>query len=192
MAGISARNMVLAPWFQKASWALPVPLKSRDRLVMVLRLAALLNNAPFPRNVRVELRIRVLPPPHFVALPVPAKDQVEVAVAVDVIRHTARLNRQIIFIEHVAIPACCGAPIPHQRRRHLAEADHEIVDAVFIEISHHRTGLLSRRTRFWQLPFLAGKLLPLDLRRFNGNGNRRSQRKYTNDLRQSDQPFMNA
>jgi hypothetical protein len=54
-------------------------------LIVVLVCTSILDDVAFPRNIRIEVWVRILPPPEFIALPVVAEDNVEVAVTIDVV-----------------------------------------------------------------------------------------------------------
>jgi hypothetical protein len=119
-----------------------------------------LDRVPDPGRAGVEPRRRVLPPPEGVALPVGAEDQVEVAVAINVVRGPAGLDRQEGRLDHDAVPPRRLAAVPDESRWLLAEAQDEVVTAVAIEVCHQRGGLLLRRPGHGQLALFAGEMLP--------------------------------
>src|SRR5271168_1752786 len=104
-----------------------------------------------PRNMRIEFRIGIFPPPDFVTLPVPAEDDVGMAVAVHVADNASGLDGKEIGLDNEALPSVADAPIPNQRRRALAEAQDKSVDAVVGKIADKRAGLLGGRARFGQI-----------------------------------------
>jgi hypothetical protein len=61
---------------------------------VVLGRPALLDRVALPRNARVKVRARVLPPPDVSALPVAAENNIQVAVTVDVPHRAPGFDRQ--------------------------------------------------------------------------------------------------
>src|SRR5262245_31776277 len=104
----------------------------------------------------------VLPPPDLAALPVTAEDQVEIAVAIDVVRRAAGFDRQKIRFEDVPRPSGRSPAVPDERGCHLPEAENEVVDAIAVEIGDQRACLLSRRTGHWQFALRGRQVLPAD------------------------------
>src|SRR5207248_9721235 len=113
-----------------------------ENLIVMLGFPAFLDPMPRPGPVRVEIRIGILPPPDLVALPVAAEDDVEVAIAVDVLRRAAGLDREELRLDHATVPALVCAPIPEERWRFGAEADDEIHDAIPVEVGDEIACLL--------------------------------------------------
>ena len=97
-----------------------------EDLIMMLVGSAGLDQVTLPGNFGVEIRVRILPPPQFVPLPVIAEDDVEIAVAVYVINGAAGLERQELVLDHVPVPAFRSVAKPDERRRDDAKAHHEI------------------------------------------------------------------
>ena len=143
---------------------LSVAVEVADDLVVVLVRAALLDHVPFPGDVRIEARIRIFPPPNLGALPVAAENDVEVAIAIDVIGRAARFDSEQLRLDHVALPACRTTPVPNQRRGLLTEADDEVLNAILIEIGDEIARLLRGLARNRQLTLGAGQAMPFDLR----------------------------
>src|SRR6266496_1091584 len=67
-------------------------LEIAEDLVVVLRLAGVFDHVPFPRDAWIKLWRRIFPPPNLVALPVSAKHDVEVSVAINIIGRTASFD----------------------------------------------------------------------------------------------------
>ena len=136
-----------------------------ERLVVVLRRAVFFNHVAFPGCFRIEFRIRVFPPPDFLALPVPAENKVRVAVAVDVVNRAAGFDRQKIFFDHITLPTVVRAPVPDQRGRDLAETEHEIIHPVLVQIGDQGAGLLSGPARRRQIAVLTREMGPFRFHR---------------------------
>ena len=64
------------------------------------------------RPTLIVIRTRIFPPPHVVATPVAAQDQVLIAVAVDVVKGSAGLDRHPFIFNHQARPAVVIPSIP--------------------------------------------------------------------------------
>ena len=111
-------------------------------LVMVLRLAAFFDQMPLPGQFRVEIRIRILPPPDLVALVVATENDVGVAIPIDVAGRTAGLDGEELRLDHVTVPPRGGASIPDQRGPLDSEGDNEILHAILVEIGDEIAGLL--------------------------------------------------
>ena len=65
---------------------------------MMLIRATLLDDVALPGDVWIKVGVWILPPPEFVALKVPAKHNVEIAVAVDIVSRAACLNGEEVGI----------------------------------------------------------------------------------------------
>lgn len=74
----------------------------------------------------------IAPPPNVSPLPIGAEDQIGMPVAVDIGDRPARLDREIILVDHIAIPTGGRAAIPNQGRRLLPERKHKIVPPIAI------------------------------------------------------------
>src|SRR5581483_12448151 len=105
-----------------------------ENLVVMLGGAAFFDEVAFPARVGIKMRIRILPPPDFAALPVAPKDDVGRAVAIDVHGCATGLDGQEIRLNNVAIPAGFDAAAPDQRGRDLPERENKIVRAVLVQI----------------------------------------------------------
>ena len=116
-------------------------------LVVMLGGPALLDQVPLPGHPGIEIRVRVFPPPYLTALPIAAKHEVGVAVAVNVINRPARLHRQTTRVDHITLPPSWPAPVPHQRGRGLAATNHKVISAVLVQVGYQRAGLLCRSPR---------------------------------------------
>src|SRR5207245_9704827 len=97
------------------------PFEVSEDLVVVLMGAAPLDGVPFPGDVRIVVPARIAPPPDLIALVVCPKDDVGVAVAVDVVNRSAGFDGEKFFLNDVAAPTAGIAPIPDQRWRPLPE-----------------------------------------------------------------------
>jgi len=86
----------------------------------------------------------IFPPPDLRAFVVAAKDDIQIAVAVDVGHGSAGFGGEELGIDDRGIPAGGLASVKHERGRLFAEAQDEIVDAVAVEIGRDRAGLLRR------------------------------------------------
>src|SRR5689334_2549186 len=117
-------------------------LEIAEHLVVVLRFSAFLDHMPLPRDVRIEIRIRIFPPPKLVTLPVAAENDVEIAIPVNVIGRAPGFNGEKLLFQNVTVPALARASIPDKRWRDLAEADDKIFDAVRVEVSNEIPRLL--------------------------------------------------
>src|ERR1700722_13186895 len=74
----------------------------RKHLVVMLICPAVFDEMPLPRDIRIEVRVRILPPPKFVTLPVVPENYVYIAIAVNVVRGPTRFNRQKVWFNRVA------------------------------------------------------------------------------------------
>ena len=156
-----SQEKLLGPLVPEGELGLAGAEEISEHLVVVLRLAALLDEMPFPGHLGIKIGGRVFPPPDFVTLPIASKDNVEVAITVNVTNGAASLDGKVVLFDHVWVPAGSRAPVPHQGRRLLAEAKDEIVAAVTVEIGHHGAGLLGRASRrHGHFPAPAGEILP--------------------------------
>src|SRR6266436_1371252 len=115
-----------------------------EYLIIMLSLAALFDDVTFPGHFWVELWIRILPPPNLIALPVATEDDVEVAIAVDIVHRAPGLNSQELRLDDVTIPIGRSSTVPNQGRGFGAETQNEILDAVLVQIRDNITGLLRR------------------------------------------------
>ena len=113
-----------------------------EDLIVVLVGAAVLDHVAPPARRPIVARSRVLPPPDVVARSILAHDEVEIAVLIDVVGGAAGLDRQEVRLDDLALPAGRLAPVPDQRWCPAAGADHEILDAVAIEVGDQGRGLL--------------------------------------------------
>ena len=93
---------------------------------MMLRCAAFLDDVPFPGNVGIIVRIRIFPPPDFIALPIAAENNVRMAVPIDIANDAAGFDGQEIGFDDVAVPAVAVPAIPNQGRRRLRESSRQI------------------------------------------------------------------
>src|SRR5882757_8339676 len=110
-------------------------------------------------------------------LPVAAKDDVQISVAIDVVSHAASFDWKVIFLDRVGFPAGSSPAIPNEGGSLLAEADDKIFDSVAIKIAHQRARLFSRTSGRRQLAALAGKVCPDGIFRCLGlSGGRRKDR----------------
>src|SRR5713226_6696668 len=109
---------------------------------MMLIRAALLDDVALPRDVWIKVRVWILPPPEFVALRVPAKHNVEIAVTVDIVSRAACLDGEEIGIDHVPRPAVAHTPEPHQRWPFDAIADDESGSGSLVEVGYQQACLL--------------------------------------------------
>ncbi len=137
-------------------------------LVVVLGGAALLDGVALPGHVGLPILPRIPPPPDLVALPVAAEDEVRISVAVDVVDRSARLNRKVVLLDHVTIPAGLRPAIPHQGRPLLAKGEHEVVQSVLVEVRHHRRRLLPGGGWHGQIALAATQVQPTQARRLDG------------------------
>src|SRR5207248_9406736 len=107
----------------------------------------------------------VLVPPDLVALIVPAENEVQVAVAVDVGEGAAGLGSAALSIDDVLRPAILRAPQPDDGGSLRALSEDDVVHAVAVEIEYHAGRLLRAAVRNRQLAVLAGEMPPADPRR---------------------------
>ena len=131
-------------WTQKASSIAAVAVEVADDLVVVHVIARRFDLATGPRRPRSVVRPGVLPPVDPGAGVILAEDEVEVAVAVDVGGGTAGLDVEPA-IDRVDRPAVLLPPIPGQARPLDPAADHDVVQAVLVDIEHQAGRLLDRR-----------------------------------------------
>src|SRR5439155_27100590 len=136
--------------------------KVGEGLIMMLGRAAVLNDVPFPRDSRIEFRIGIFPPPDFIGLPVAAENEIEIAIAINIESCAAGLDGKEISFEHEPLPACGNSPIPDQSRSCFAEANDEIIGAIFVEVSDHGAGLLGGRAGQGEIASGGGKMFPAD------------------------------
>src|SRR5207249_423318 len=80
-------------------------LEVAEDLVVMLRFAALFYQVPFPGYFRIKTRIRILPPPDLVALPITPENNVEVTVTVDVASSPAGFNCEKLRLDDITGPA---------------------------------------------------------------------------------------
>ncbi len=113
-----------------------------DDLVVLLRFSASFDDVTLPRNIGIEVRSGIFPPPDLVALPVASPNQIQVTIAVDVIGYAACFKRKVLFFDGVDLPFRPDPAIPDQTRSLLTEAENEILNTVSIEIGGERAGLL--------------------------------------------------
>ena len=139
------------------------PLEVPENLVVVLRGAALLYYVPFPRDVGIEIRKWIFPPPDLAALPIAAEDDIQVAVAIDVVNRAAGFDCKEVFVKDEARPTSRRTAIPDQRGGLLAKAEHEVIGAVLIKVGHDGARLLRGLAWNRQLAILAGEVLPLQV-----------------------------
>ena len=74
------------------------------------------------------------------------------AVAVDVVDGSARFDREVVLLDSVAIRTTGIAPVPSQRGSGLPEAQNEVVQSVFIQVSYYGAGLLKGFARTGRSP----------------------------------------
>src|SRR5207248_9090327 len=129
-------------------------------LVMVLGCAAIFDDVALPGNGRLEIRVRVFPPPDLFALPIAAEDQVGIAIAIDVIKCAAGFDGEKIFFNDVAVPAGGVPAIPNKGRGFFAEAEHKVIGAVLVEVGYESAGLLGRWAGDGESAIGAAKMLP--------------------------------
>ena len=67
--------------------------------------AGVFYDVPDPGCVGVVIRIRVLPPPHLVPLVVASKDNIKIAIAVDVVERATRLDSKVCVVDNIFRPA---------------------------------------------------------------------------------------
>ncbi len=75
----------------------PVAIEVAKDQVMVLGCPRVLDHMPFPRDIGVVVRVRILPPPYFVAFPIASRHDVEIPVSIHVIERGSGLNGKGIF-----------------------------------------------------------------------------------------------
>ncbi|MGC9999373.1 MAG: hypothetical protein ABSE21_04690 [Bryobacteraceae bacterium] len=93
---------------------------------MVLISAAVLDEVPLPGDVRIEVWVRILPPPHLVVLGIASENEVQVAVAIDVKCRTASFDGKKILLDDVPVPAFRIAPVPHESGPNDTKTQHEV------------------------------------------------------------------
>src|ERR1035438_1275780 len=97
---------------------------------MMWQRAALFDQMPLPRNMGIKVRIWIFPPPHFIALPISAEDDIGMTVAIHIADHAAGFQSKESGFDDVTVPTVGGAAVPNQCRGRLPEAQHKAVGPV--------------------------------------------------------------
>ena len=74
----------------------PVTVKISKDLIVVFVQTRILDLASRPWNGWIVVRIRILPPPYFVAVRVSSKDNIEITIPINVLERTSRLDRFVV------------------------------------------------------------------------------------------------
>ncbi|RPI21586.1 MAG: DUF2537 domain-containing protein [Acidobacteria bacterium] len=155
------RGGLLVP---KSELGLAGPQEIAKHLVVMLVLAPLLHDVPFPGDVLLEGRGRILPPPHLAALVVSAKQHIQVAVAVDIVCRASRFDSEVLILYGVRFPAAPVAPIPDQCRRFLAKTQDKVIYLVAVKVANQGASLLlGTAGRDRQVTLAARQMLPVDV-----------------------------
>ena len=96
IAGNFRQKNLLGPLIPKSELRTTSAEEIAENLVVMLRCAASLDDVAFPRDFWIEIRIWILPPPDLMTLPISAKNDVEIAVTVDIVDGASRLDCQEI------------------------------------------------------------------------------------------------
>src|SRR4051794_38251897 len=92
-----------------------------------------LDHVPFPGAIRIELRAGILPPVNAIALVIFARDDVEIAVPIDIVVSASSLDRCWRRVDDVPGPPVPPPAEPRHGRGSPA-GNHEIFDAVLIDV----------------------------------------------------------
>ena len=117
-----------------------------DDLVVVHPSARTLDLPSYPRPIRGETRMWVFPPVYFRAGVILSEYEVRVTISIDVGGGPAGLDVEP-SIDRVERPAGPVSMIPDQPTADSTARDHNVVEAVFIDVEDQACRLLSRRTR---------------------------------------------
>jgi hypothetical protein len=143
--------------------------KIAEDLIVVLGSTTFFYCVAFLGNCGIEFWIRTFPPPDFIALPITAEGEVEIAVAINVKNGSACFDCEKVGFNDQAGPSCGARPIPDERRGDCAEAENEIVSSVFVEIGNDCASLLGGWARDWEIAGGTGEMAPVRLGGISSN-----------------------
>ncbi|CEK20838.1 hypothetical protein CTKA_02772 [Chthonomonas calidirosea] len=109
--------------------------------------AVRLNNVAFPRSARRIVGPWILPPVERTALIIVTGHDIEIAIPINVVAGTARLNGDGLIFDHVDRPTLHHPAIPRDGRCLAPASDDKILIPIAIEIGHEASGLLIRAWR---------------------------------------------
>ncbi len=143
-----SQQKLLSSLIPDHQFCLAVSIDVAEHLIMVLVGAGILDQAPGPADSRIVSGIRVFPPPHLIAAVIPTHDDIQIAVAVNVVIGAAGLDVQYGIVDQIFGPARIRPSVPDHRRTGIAPCgDHKIIDSIAINIENQRCCLLDAPTR---------------------------------------------
>ena len=148
-----------------------------EDLVVMLAGAAGFDEVPFPRRIGVMLWEWIFPPPKFRALIVGAKNEIEIAIAVDIEGGAARFESEVFLFDDESGPARRFALVADQSGAFFTEADDEIIEAIVVEIRHQGARLLGGFAGSRKVAGVAGKMLPLNVAGAESDGDGEAKQK---------------
>ena len=155
---------------------LPCTFEIGNHLVVMGFAAALLDEPLLPWGLWVELRRRVFVPPQFVTARITTDDQVQVAVAVDIVRAAAGFGTLLAVVNDVLLPTSLGVAQPDDGWGTSALGNNDIRSTIPIDIKHDTGGLLCAAVGLRQIAGLARDMFPCRYRhvRRTGDGMKKS------------------
>ena len=115
----------------------------KTAVVLIPRIVARLDQPSTPPRLRSVVRVGVFPPPHLILARITAENDIQITVAVDIKRISARFNMQgLTFDDETAPFAGLLISKPDDGRRAGAFGEHDVGNTILVDVENLAGGLL--------------------------------------------------